>query len=156
MDYRFELLKAAFHNSCSLPVWGAVVAGIAAALAASWFLELAIVVPGAMLGVVLAYQAQTFLTSVSPTLREAPIMTRYYWCVAILAALVFAFVAHKLREDIFILVTSALGAFGVTVAIRGLLLDYGHARMADHSELLVVLGTFILGLAYQHRSYKKE
>ena len=83
-------------------------------------------------------------------------MVKYYWSIALVAALVFGFLAHKMREDIFILVTSALGAFGVTVATRGLLLDYAHVRMNDLVEFLVVLAAFILGMVYQHRSYKKD
>jgi len=154
--FTFELLKATFPASCAVPVWGAVLTGVVAAAAAAFFIELAIIVPGALFGAVLAYQAQVFLTSVSPHLRNAPIMVKYYWCVALLSALVFAFVAHKLREDIFILITSALGAFGVTVATRGLLLDYAHVHMSDMSEFIVMVATFILGMVYQHRSYKQS
>eukprot|EP00437_Effrenium_voratum_P028165 CAMPEP_0181406882 /NCGR_PEP_ID=MMETSP1110-20121109/5497_1 /TAXON_ID=174948 /ORGANISM="Symbiodinium sp., Strain CCMP421" /LENGTH=308 /DNA_ID=CAMNT_0023529301 /DNA_START=311 /DNA_END=1237 /DNA_ORIENTATION=- len=154
--FTFELLKAAFPASCAVPVWGAVLMGVVAAAAAFFFLELAIIIPGALFGTVLAYQAQVFLTSVSPHLRNAPIMVKYYWCVALLSALVFAFIAHKLREDIFILITSALGAFGVTIATRGLLLDYAHVHMSDISEFIVMVATFILGMVYQHRSYKQS
>ncbi|CAE7948023.1 unnamed protein product [Symbiodinium sp. KB8] len=150
--FTFELLKPTFPASCAEPVWNAVLMSVVAAAAAACFIELAIITFGALFGTVLAYQAQVFLTSVSPHLRDAPIMVKYYWCVALLSALVFAFIAHK----ICILVTSALGAFGVAIATRGLLLDYAHVHMSDISEFIVMVATFFLGAVYQHRSYKQS
>ncbi|CAE7742450.1 unnamed protein product, partial [Symbiodinium pilosum] len=154
--FSFELLRASFSTSCAMPVYVAIVLGAIAGCAAFFFLEIAIVVPGAVLGVVLAYQVQVILMSTSPHLRQSPILVKYYWAIAAASALVFAFIAHKMREDIFILVTSVLGSFAVSIASRGLLLDYFHVRMTDLAELLLMVGLLILGMVYQHKTHKQE
>jgi len=153
--FMFELLRSTVA-SCAAPVIGAAVVALLAAGVACCFLELAMVIPGGMFGVVLAYEVQTLLLSASSELRTSTFMVRYFWLIALASGLLFAWVAHKLREDIFILVTSVLGSFGTLVSLRAVLLDYAHVKMTDLAAFITLLVALIIGLVYQHKLQKRD
>eukprot|EP00441_Pelagodinium_beii_P015956 CAMPEP_0197672552 /NCGR_PEP_ID=MMETSP1338-20131121/79221_1 /TAXON_ID=43686 ORGANISM="Pelagodinium beii, Strain RCC1491" /NCGR_SAMPLE_ID=MMETSP1338 /ASSEMBLY_ACC=CAM_ASM_000754 /LENGTH=297 /DNA_ID=CAMNT_0043252679 /DNA_START=98 /DNA_END=988 /DNA_ORIENTATION=- len=137
-------------TSCSLPVYAGAAAGLLAGAVVLCFLELAIVIPGAIFGAVLAYQIQSILLAADPSLSQNLWMVDYFWSIATGCALVFAYIAHTLREDIFILITSVLGAFGIEISVRGILeeMSYEMSPMASAGCMVVAL---VMGLVVQHR-----
>eukprot|EP00913_Durusdinium_trenchii_P011012 g10336.t1 len=58
------------------------------------------------------------------------------------------------QDDIFILLTSVLGAYGFEIALRGVLLDYFSVKMTSLASLISMLAAFLVGLFVQHRSSK--
>jgi len=149
----FEFFREVSHN-CSVPVWGGIIVALLATGAALCFIEVAIIVPGALFGAILAYQIQAILLTASPQLASNAFFGQYYFIIALLAALVFAYIAHKLKDDIFILFTSVLGAYGFEIALRGILLDYFSVKMSSLASLITMLSAFIVGLVVQHKSAK--
>eukprot|EP00931_Biecheleriopsis_adriatica_P055553 TRINITY_DN32879_c0_g1_i1.p1 TRINITY_DN32879_c0_g1~~TRINITY_DN32879_c0_g1_i1.p1 ORF type:complete len:277 (+),score=45.15 TRINITY_DN32879_c0_g1_i1:54-884(+) len=142
-------------TSCTLPLYAGVAAAVLAGGLAMCFLELAIVIPGAMFGAGLAYQVQSVLLVVSPSLSHSAWMVDYFWCIALCAALVFAYLAHAFREDIFILITSLLGALGLTISSRALLDEYMSFQMCPTASVACTLLAYVVGSTFQHRSYEK-
>jgi len=142
-------------TSCTLPLYAGVAAAVLAGGLAMCFLELAIVIPGAMFGAGLAYQVQSVLLVVSPSLSHSAWMVDYFWCIALCAALVFAYLAHAFLEDIFILITSLLGALGLTISSRALLDEYMSFQMCPTASVACTLLAYVVGSTFQHRSYEK-
>ncbi|CAJ1413340.1 unnamed protein product [Effrenium voratum] len=150
----FELLRSTI-SSCTLPIYLGLAAAVVAVVLAFMFIELAIIVPGAWLGVILAYQVQAIMFTASPSMADS-FVGRFYWIIAVLAALAFAYLAHVFKHDIFILVTSVLGAGLFEVALRGILLDYFSVEMSSLASLLCMVAALVVGLSVQHRSYAKS
>ncbi|CAK9068994.1 unnamed protein product [Durusdinium trenchii] len=149
----FEFLRST-TKTCSVPIWVSLVLAVAAAVVAMCFLEVAVIVPGGVFGAILAYQVQAIVLTASPSLESNVFLTQYFWSIAILAAVIFAYLAHKLKDDIFILLTSVLGAYGFEIALRGVLLDYFSVKMTSLASLISMLAAFLVGLFVQHRSSK--
>lgn len=150
----FEFLRQVLHHSCSAPVWVGIIVSLIAAGAALCFLEVAIIVPGALFGAILSYQIQAILPTASPQLESNVFMEKYYFIIAILAAIIFGYLAHKLKDDVFILLTAVLGAYGFEIALRGILLDYFECKMSTLASLISMVSAFIVGLVVQHRNAK--
>jgi len=150
----FEIFLA-ISTSCTLPVYAGAVAGLLAGAIAMCFLELAIIIPGAVFGAIAAYQLQSILLVVSPSLAQKGFMVDYFWSIALCSALLFAYLAHRLREDIFILVTSTIGAYGIEISLRGLLEDFTSYSMTPLASLGCMVLALAIGLVVQHRSYVK-
>mmetsp|Transcript_68869 Transcript_68869/g.139648 ORF Transcript_68869/g.139648 Transcript_68869/m.139648 type:complete len:250 (-) Transcript_68869:119-868(-) len=136
----FEFLWQVLHHSCSAPVWVGII--------------VAIIVPGALFGAILSYQIQAILLTASPQLESNVFMEKYYFIIAILAAIIFGYLAHKLKDDVFILLTAVLGAYGFEIALRGILLDYFECKMSTLASLISMVSAFIVGLVVQHRNAK--
>lgn len=143
-------------TSCSLPVSAGVFVGLAVGGLALFFLELAIVVPGAVFGAILAYQVGEIFQVVSPSFWESAGMVDYFWIIAVFTALLFAYIAHILREDIFITVTSALGAYAFEIALRGILIEYVPYHMPPMVAFTCMVVAFILGLFVQNNSLQRK
>ena len=95
------------------------------------------------------------LTS-SPSLSSNVFLTQYFWIIAVLAAIVFAYVAHRLKDDIFILLTSVLGAYGFEIALRGILLDYFSCKMSSLACLICMVVAVVAGLVFQHLASQRK
>lgn len=150
----FEFLRQVLHHSGSAPIWVGIFVSILAAAASLCFLEVAIIVPGALFGAILSYQIQAILLTASPELESNVFVEKYYFVIAILAAIIFGYLAHKLKDDVFILLTAVLGAYGFEIALRGILLDYFDCKMSTLASLISMVSAFIVGLVVQHRNVK--
>lgn len=143
-------------SSCTLPILGGLGVGLAAFVIAMWFLEAAIVIPGAMFGALIAYSVQSAMFSVSPSFKQNSFMRDYFWTVAAGAAAVFAYVAHLMKEDIFLAVTCLLGACGFQVSLRGILDEYADIEVPPLADLGCLLAALIAGVVVQRKSFAQK
>lgn len=151
LRFSLDLADAYFPqdpSACTWSLYGAIAVGALAGALAMLFLDIAVVVAGATVGAILAYEVKYLILIIVPSLSGSLVM-RHFWVIAAVVALLSAYVVHELREAFFIVVTSVLGAYGLTVSVAGLIASLTPNKMSSLAAEVTFAAAFMLGLLVQ-------
>lgn len=143
----FEILLNT-TGSCYMPLVVAGGAGLFCGILAIHFLKVAFFVSGALIGLIMSYQFKASVLLLAGKSSESNAL-QFYWAFAILIALVCGFLVYHLREDVFAIVTSLIGAYGLEIGFRASLAEFAQYEMSESMSLGFMIGAFALGLLVQ-------
>lgn len=153
----YSMLAIGPASWCTSPVLVGIGFGVFAGLVALWFFEKAFFVLGAAIGAIVVYFGRDTVNLLSPSTAEKSFMQMpQYVAIVAVAALIGGFITYKFQHDILAIVTSILGAYGLAVGLRTLLLQFVGYQISDLVYLVLLLAALAVGLIVQLSTANKK
>lgn len=146
--YAFFEFSQIYINSCNIPTYGGVLAGLMLAGSLVALVDAVFFIAGAAVGGVGMYLGEQTILAYVPAQYSA-VLTQYWWVVIITAALAGGFLLQKHEMDIFALATCIVGAPGFIMSLESLLLTHFQYQMTDTMVALSIPAVFMIGLMVQ-------
>lgn len=144
-------------SSCDIPVYGGLLATLPAMAMAVKIVSFGFFSVGAALGAVFAVEGKMLAYSLAPGMMEKleeEHMMRYYWVFCTLVGLICGLAMVSQVQNIFMLATAMIGAFGLKVGLNGLMSAHTEKGMSEIEGLMCVAGFFFVGVVAQYNIAK--
>jgi len=138
-------------KSCDVPVWGAAIAAVSAALFSARILRFGFFALGAAVGLIVATEGQIVAFALFPQLEQelrARDWLQYHWVFAAVVAFASGTLMVGQVHTITMLATAMVGAFGLERGLRGILVTKA-VELSETEGFFVVVALFVLGVIVQ-------
>jgi hypothetical protein len=137
-----------FTSACTWPAVVAIILGVAAAVAAKWFLELAFIAVGLVLGAFVAIKLEDVVLAITPVDAQSTLMK--FWFVVIIAfALLGYWVLQRFEWLGFTLISVTLGSVLFELSVGNLWFAATGDHLGQGFLLIILLAAFGTGLFMQ-------
>mmetsp|Transcript_74744 Transcript_74744/g.136555 ORF Transcript_74744/g.136555 Transcript_74744/m.136555 type:complete len:312 (+) Transcript_74744:84-1019(+) len=138
-------------DSTDYCLWPLVAGGVVFLIAgccAVYFINVAFTIVGWAIGALAALQFEVAIMALANEISEE-YAVYIFWAVVVVAAIVGGILMYYFEEDIFSVVTAAVGAYGLKISLSSLLVAEKGIEMTEEQQLVLVIVAFALGVLVQ-------